>query len=576
MLILLTILLLIFAPLAMLILYLVRPKFHIQGFLAVLAVLVGWIMVLLAKPITPQVITLLTWSPASFFPNSPSLLIDQISWYFALALVTLSLTVIITSIAQLGQSLPPSRTKISDRQNLPEARGSSGEASPADASFEADEISQKSNWQSWAGISILTSLGLVAVTTGNMLTLLLAWAALDVVELVISLGQVLDSKLRERIVLAFTARMAGIGAVLLVGVIVWSNGQSLSFDSISRSTSIYLLLAACLRLGVLPLHLPHIQVLPLKRGLGTTLRLIPAASSYILLVRIAFVGVLGPATPYLLGLTALAGLYAAINWISARDELNGRPFWLLGTASLIIASAILNLPAACIAWSMVCILLGGFIFSMPIHHKNLVPIVFFGIINFSALPFTPAWQGTTLYQYPGNASYVLPTLFYYFIVVAFILVHSFLMVGFIRHAFRGIFPQETQMEGHFERWVWLLYPLGLVFIVATHFFIGYLLHPKINEIPFLMWIMGFLVTIISGFTLYALWHFSHAQWREKLSQRITPLDHLLSFDWFYRLFWSLYRSLSRLSRLFSAVLEGDGGILWALVLFALIFVFLQR
>jgi hypothetical protein len=28
--------------------------------------------------------------------------------------------------------------------------------------------------------------------------------------------------------------------------------------------------------------------------------------------------------------------------------------------------------------------------------------------------------------------------------------------------------------------------------------------------------------------------------------------------------------------LFSTILEGDGGILWALVLFALIFVFLQR
>ncbi len=41
MLILLTIFLLIFIPLAMLILYLVRPKLSIQGFLAVLAVLAG-------------------------------------------------------------------------------------------------------------------------------------------------------------------------------------------------------------------------------------------------------------------------------------------------------------------------------------------------------------------------------------------------------------------------------------------------------------------------------------------------------------------------------------------------------
>ncbi len=80
------------------------------------------------------------------------------------------------------------------------------------------------------GILILTSLGLVAVTAGNMLTLLLAWAALDVIELVILLGQMLQSKSRERIILAFSARMAGIGTVLLAGIIPWSQGPSLSFE----------------------------------------------------------------------------------------------------------------------------------------------------------------------------------------------------------------------------------------------------------------------------------------------------------------------------------------------------------
>src|SRR4030043_1050468 len=104
MLILITIFLLLFIPLTMLILHLVRPKFSIQGFLAILAVLAGWAMVLFARQDIPRTITLLQWQPAIFFPNSPSLLIDDISWYFALALITLALSSIVTSIAHFGES----------------------------------------------------------------------------------------------------------------------------------------------------------------------------------------------------------------------------------------------------------------------------------------------------------------------------------------------------------------------------------------------------------------------------------------------------------------------------------------
>ena len=104
MLILLTIFLFVLTPLSILILRLVRPKLSIQGLLAVLTVLAGLPMVFLARSDIPRTIPLLQWKPATLFPISPSLLIDDISWYFALALVSLSFSVVIGSIAQLGQS----------------------------------------------------------------------------------------------------------------------------------------------------------------------------------------------------------------------------------------------------------------------------------------------------------------------------------------------------------------------------------------------------------------------------------------------------------------------------------------
>src|SRR4030042_6277199 len=382
MLIFLTIFLLLFIPLAMVIIHLARPKFSIQGFLVVLAVLAGWSMLFLVLSAIPQVISLIIWQPCSLFPDSPILLIDDISWYFALALISIALAVIITSIAQLGQSPKLEQNTKSNNIEVSEIQGKSEEVISPGNSGTFVENGSTSNWQSWAGILVFTSFGLVAVSAGNMLTLMLAWAALDIIEVVILLGQVLQSKSRERIILAFTARMAGIGMVFLAGIIPWSQGTSLTFESISQATSLYLILAAGLRLGVFPLHLPLIQQLPMRRGLGTVLRLVPAASSYILLIRVAKVGVIGVATPYLIILTTLAGLYAGINWMNARDELHGRPFWVLGTSSLAVASAILNQPSACFAWSIASLLSGGLIFSTSMRHKNLLPIVFLGFFNF--------------------------------------------------------------------------------------------------------------------------------------------------------------------------------------------------
>jgi hypothetical protein len=42
------------------------------------------------------------------------------------------------------------------------------------------------------------------------------------------------------------------------------------------------------------------------------------------------------------------------------------------------------------------------------------------------------------------------------------------------------------------------------------------------------------------------------------------------------LVWKLYHTITRVFSLVSSILEGDGGLLWALVIFALIVIFLQK
>ena len=558
----------------MLIFRLVRPRFSIQGFLAVITALAGWVMILVGRSNLPQSITLLHWQPVDLFPVSPGLYVDNISWYFSLALASIAFTALLTSIAQLGggdnlaQIRPKNSHEVDNNQNSP-----SRDTSPS-ISIMQTNAEENPNWQVWASILILTSLGLVAVTAGNLLSLLLAWAALDLLELIILLVQVPHSSLRERIILSFSAKLSGIGILLIVIIVSWSQNLSLMYDSLSDTISPLLILAAGLRLGVLPLHIPLVHRLPINRHLGSLLRLVPAAASYILLVRVAEVGINGKISPYLLAFTTLAAIYGGAKWLNSQDELEGRPFWLLGTASLAIASAILNQPISCLVWGLACLLSGGFIFSIPFRHRNLVPLIALGLFNFSSIPFSPTWQGVALYELTPNNS-INSLLLYIFVFFLFIS-QSFLFAGLMRYALFGIYPNTGQDITHVERWVWLIYPVGLLFTLSSHLLLGVWLFPNWAQLPLSSWILGPLSLVITGIILYFSWQHPKFFQYGNQSGIISLWNDLISFEWLYRYLWKLFRAVTRFFTLLSTLLEGEGGIIWALVLFALIFVFLQR
>lgn len=572
--ILLTIFLFIFIPIAMLILRLARPRFSIQGFLAALAVITGLPMAFLARSDIPRTISLLHWAPETLFPISPALQIDHTSWYLALALASLSLSIVITSIAHLGMTPLPDLQSAPAISNIIEENHSAQEKRTQNTPDSLTAPGSFSNQQLWAVVLLLTSFSLFAVMAQNLLTLLLAWAALDILELLILLNQTLLSKLRERAVLVFSAKLAGVVTLLLAGLVLGSYGDDLTSNIISQPVRVILVIAAGIRLGVLPLQLPFTHGLPMNRHLGTALRLIPAASSYILLIRVSNTGITGRTGPYLVGLAVLAGIFSAFKWLTAKDELVGRPYWLLGSGSLIVATAILNLPAACLAWSIASLLSGGLIFSLTLRHHNLLPLLVLGAINLSTLPFSPTWQGTTLYQYspiPGT-NLTLFTVFSLF----FLFTQAFLLAGFIRHSLRELYPVRMEKTIQVERWVWLLYPLGLVPIIFIHLYLGWLLVPNIHNLPISAWIIGPVTLLISAFSLLFYWRYSQYFPAADRSSRLALWNNLLSLEWFYRILWKLFRLVANIFNLFSTALEGDGGILWALVLFALIFVFLQR
>ena len=520
MLILITILILFLTALTLLILRFFAPEFRYSWVIATVGALVGWISVFAWQTQMPISLQFSIWQPSTLFSQSPSLVADGISWAYAVCLAALCLAIIITSVV---------------RANFP---------SPI----------------TWVGSLVLTSFGILAVVSDNPLTLVLIWAAIDLVELVTQMRFVDDPKLSERVVIAFASRTIGILTLLWADMVSTTSGQVLDFgleSTASAQAGLYLVIAAGLRIGVLPLHLPYPSESSIRRGFGTGLRMVSAASSLILLARIPSSTVASPFTPYLVVLVSLAALYGSWMWLRAPDELTGRPYWLIGMGSLAIAAALRANPVGAAAWGCALILSGSALFLSSEQNRWVTRALLIGAWGISALPFSLAATGWN----SGGTSFWFA---WPFLLVS----HAMLMAGFIRNS------QRTVTRGGVEDqpiWAKNVYPIGIFLLLIMVILLG--LFGWGGALQFGNWMMGLITSVL---TIGLLW----------LTPRLRILNPVRAhwvrptgsswLDWSYQLLWSLYRLLARLSNAFTNMLEGESGIMWTLLFLALFISFFTQ
>lgn len=517
MLILITVLLLVIPALALVILRILRPNFRFFWLVALGGSLLAWISAWVWLARLPLIFQLPPWQPEVLFFDAPSFQADGISWPFAISLVTLALSVVLTAVV---------------RQDLTDP-------------------------MPWAGTLLLTGVGVLAVTANNPLTLVLVWAALDLAELLTQLRSVETPEASERVVIAFSTRAAGIGLVIWANVLSVSAGGRLDFLSTPPSAGLYLLIAAGLRLGVLPLHLPYTAESKLRRGMGTAMRLISAASSLVLLARIPPSSIISSLTPFLFILTAFASVYGAWFWLRAPDELAGRPFWVIGLAAMAVASALGGSPLGAAGWGAALILTGGALFQASVQQVWVNRLLLVGAWVISSLPFSltaGAWQ--------GEASVFLPA--WPFLLAA----QAMLMAGYVRHALRPGIRDTMDSQPPFAR---TLYPAGIGLLLVTALVLGFLGWDGALQVGNV--IASLIVALLS---LGLVWAAPRLPFLNPIRAHWIRPTGTSWLDSAYRGLWSLYRVLGRLGNLISAALEGEGGIMWSLVFLAVLISFMLR
>jgi hypothetical protein len=280
------------------------------------------------------------------------------------------------------------------------------------------------------------------------------------------------------------------------------------------------------------------------------LNLVPAAASLVLLNRTAFVVEPSPMVTMLLLFVGLTAIFAGAAWIYSTDEIQGASSWILGMASLSAAAAITAQPLASQAWGIGVLLSGGLIFFTSTLERRMSWLLILGFLGITALPFTPTWNGVLMYSSP----------FKLFMVI-FVIAQALLMVGYIRHSLR---PREG-FSG-VERWVELIYPLGLALLPLTHFLYGWWAFVGFENLLLSSWILGIIVLLITAFIM------GFARYGSKVSfGRAAFFESIFSMQWLYNLIWVFFRAIDSVIQFLTTVLEGEGGLLWALLILVMLF-----
>jgi len=486
---------------------------------AVLGALIAWVFVFLNYRNFQISIPILPWNFINQYDFFPAIQFNRYSWSYALAIITLLLSSLLISI-------------IND---------------------------EGKRWVTWIMSLVLGAFGLWSVLAINPVTLVLAWAAMDICVFLIVSSLITNSQARERAVVAFSIN------ILAVLLLTWStlSKYPLSSEGLPGNQELFVSLLALavigLRVGGITIYSSAINDTDFSKSLGSLLHLVPAAAAFALFNTIQVLSYPAGVELMLVVVISMIVLFNALSWVWKAKSPRHQTNWIILMAGFSIVSVIRGDLEASLVWGVAAILSGGIFFLVSMKHRYLFLLASIGLINISMLPYTPTWAGTQLFAPP-----------YYWGLLILLFSHMLILIGYFQFA-RKLDNRQDKVN----RFTWVVYYWGLLLLPIVHLLIGLLMRDS-AKLGFSDW-LGLLssAAAISIFIVHRyypklrIWSF--------YGNRFMPtLQKLFDLRWFWRSLWSLYRGFGRVVDLLTNVLEGDGGILWTLLLLVLFITLIRQ
>ena len=397
----------------------------------------------------------------------------------------------------------------------------------------------------WAGVLLAGALAVPAVLAASPWAFGMFWALFDGAALVADLGRLSRARHRNTAIWVAFARAltwlaAGVTAVL------WPDrlheAMLLWFGVLAVR-----LWVATLEPGVMAADVPPWRLTWAALHLWGVLAAAVWASTQVWTPPRALFGALG-------GL-ALWGVW---RWQRTRVPLRQITASGLALGSLALLTAARGLPAAAWAWSLLAVFPALGMALMPYRAREVWVFAGLLVAGLTLWPLTPGSAAAALWRSPWHTWMLGPWL---------VLAGS--LVALARQGAALQRPEEplTREKRAFH-------VLGMTLWIAT--FWGWQFWPfaeSVEVAPWVQWGAGGAALLVAAGMVWA------ARREYAGLERVGRAEAWLSkrmAQWTGFVFWKVYRSIGRFLRFLSLLLEGDGGVLWAWVLLAMLAVLLQR
>ena len=526
MLILVPILVYLVAAIALVILHFWRPRPGIAWSIAAVTSLLVWSIVLALRLFIPNSITLGAASSLVSFSFLSTFILDKVSWPFSWALSASLLAWIFTSITEWTQN-----------------------------------SSIQKSWWLWPAGLFFGSICLEGVMAGNLNTLIFTWAAMDLFFLFIFL---IPNPSNQAVLYAFGTR--AIGLFTAIGAAYTAlGGTPLSFPLINVQANTFLFIGAFIRLFSVVFSSYIASPSSQRNDLLIVSEISLITTSLVVFSRSTSIGYITAFVPFMTLLAVIMAVTGGFFFTGSNLEIRKRLYWYVALVGIVTVAAVKLLTEASIAWGLALILSGSLLI---FHRKKILDYYFLfvmGLIGFSALPFTPAWQGIQIFPEIGN-------LFQSgFLWVPVQIGFSLLISGY----FITIYTPRPMIEGA-ERWNRIVYPIGLFFLPFTQIVILLIGQPgllnDLQAFPQLTYLwVNLLIAIVSFFLIVSILRFPGlTNWLTRLQNQISVFSlirNLLTF---------LQMVIQRIVHLFDMLFEGEGGILWTILFLLLLLALLSQ
>ncbi len=424
---------------------------------------------------------------------------------------------------------------------------------------DSSRLSGNNNPIAWSGAMVITAAGILVCMSGSFAAFILSSTFLDITLLIVGLIVNRQSGQIQEVVIEFSGRVAG--SIILMTTLGNSNLDLVNSqpDVISELLPFFII-SLILRMGVIHSNKVSSISQPVRRNLQIFIQMIVPVTVFAFISRLSF--------PLLQGLFFRLTIFVlfGIVLIKAIKLLSQKIFdpkiWIEILAILGIGSILLEQTKAILPIGIVMISIGGAISITEARSKWTSVILMVLMLGMIGLPYTPSngiWLEATSME-SGFAG-----LFHNLIIFLALLGVS------------NNFLKKISMNSSNEKWVDFSNGMSPIILMVS---------PWIY-LPWTNYLSGTIIGMIgAGIVIgISLSRLLLRKWWVKITQNVTNVAEKLKTDFqFFESLGNNFLKLTWLTNIFKALnymvewlvtstirmLEGEGGLLWALVLLILL------